>query len=92
MEVIILFVVVFCIFGAFVGKPKPIPPKPIPVVAAKKKKVGKVKPQVDPAWNSAKSNLVLMGYSATEAKKMLDGLKCSTPEQYINQAMKRVKI
>ena len=56
------------------------------------KPVKKVKPAPDPLIGEAKDILVTMGYSATESKKMLEGISASTVEEYINEAMKRVKI
>lgn len=40
----------------------------------------------------AKDTLVTMGYTATEAKKLLMEVHASTPEQYVQEVMKRVKI
>lgn len=63
-------------------KPKRHKPKPKP-----KRKTG-----LNDMQKLAKDTLVTMGYSATEAKKMLEGINASTPEQYVQEAMKRVKI
>jgi Holliday junction resolvasome RuvABC DNA-binding subunit len=58
----------------------------------KKNKSGKRKVQSDPIKQSAKSTLVTFGYSATEAKKALEGLSCNSVEEYVNQVMCKVKI
>ena len=56
------------------------------------KKKNSVKSQSDPIKQSAKNVLISFGYTATEAKKMLQPLSCGTVDQYVNQAMKKVKI
>jgi Holliday junction resolvasome RuvABC DNA-binding subunit len=50
------------------------------------------KSQHDPLFDEAKKMLVNMGYTATEAKGLLQGVTGSTAQDYINAAMQKVKI
>jgi len=71
-------------------EPEPIVTFSFDVPKNNKKK--SVRAQPDPIKQSAKNILVSFGYTATEAKKMLQPLNCGTIDQYVNEAMKKVKI
>ena len=58
----------------------------------KPKPIKKVKAQPSKEWVEAKSTLMELGFTAAEAKEMLNNVSASTAEQYVTQAMKRVKI
>ena len=77
------------------------PPQPKPCIEiaikptktkTKKKKETKAKPKADPIVNEAKKQLMMFGHTATEAKEMLKGLNASTTQDYVNQALRKVKI
>jgi len=57
-----------------------------------KRKAKPTKPAVDPNWASAKATLVTLGFSAAEAAKLLAGINAATTEEYVSQAMNKVKI
>jgi hypothetical protein len=72
---------------------KPEMPKPIPVyVPPKPKRKRGVKNEVDPNVKVAQKTLVSFGFTATEAKKLLEGVSASTAEEYVTKAMKKVKV
>lgn len=58
----------------------------------KKNRYNRKKTQSDPIKQSAKTTLMTFGYTATEAKKALEGLNCNSVEEYVNQVMCKVKI
>jgi len=70
-------------------KPTQITP-PIKIII-KKDKVVKSKPAKDPSFEEAKSTLVMMGFKATEAKKMLEGLSGS-PDDMVTKAMEQIEV
>ena len=97
-----LFVVCIIAFGLFItfssklNEPQ-FEPEPIRVTKVKvERKLPRKKKQRPSGLNdmqkAAKTQLQSFGFSATEAKKMLEGIKASTVEQYVNEAMKKVKI
>lgn len=59
---------------------------------AKAKAVPKAKPKADPLLAAAKAAIVSLGYPASEASKLLQGITATTVESYVSQAMKKVKI
>jgi Holliday junction resolvasome RuvABC DNA-binding subunit len=70
------------------------PAKPVVRSVTKRTPVTKPKPnkQNDPLFDEAKKMLVNMGYTATEAKDLLQGVTGSTAQDYVNAAMQKVKI
>lgn len=49
-------------------------------------------PKADPLIASAKSTLQSLGFPAAEAAKLLSGIKAATVEEYVSQALQKVKI
>jgi len=68
-----------------------VTPKPRKRTAPTAKK-STVKSQVDPLHTAAKTTLVTLGYKATEAKQLLSGITANSVEDYVSQAMAKVKI
>lgn len=66
-------------------------PDVMPAQPPPEKLVGAPQP-IDDNKVKAQNTLVTIGYTVTEAKKMLVGITASTAEQYVSEAMKRVKI
>ena len=83
-------------YSAFRGSNiKPVDQKyiiPLKIECKRKPKTKVKKPTMDSKQTAAKIQLVSFGFSATEAKKMLEGIRASTVEQYIQEAMRNVKI
>lgn len=46
----------------------------------------------DPLFDEAKEMLVNMGYTATEAKDLLQGVTGTTAQEYVQKAMEKVKV
>lgn len=46
----------------------------------------------DPLFKEAKEMLVNMGYSATEAKDLLQGVSGNDVQEYVQKAMEKVKV
>ena len=101
--VIIFFIIVMVIVVSLQQKPNPPkliakPPKRVKAITMvkykpkKKAKIKKEKIDKDPTVNDAKKSLVSLGFSATEAKHLLSGITASSVEDYVNQAMRKVKI
>ena len=67
------------------SKPKKVWDKPKPRAKSKAK-------PVDPLLKSAQSTLVSLGFPASEANKLLAGVMGATVEEYVSNAMKKVKI
>lgn len=88
----IIFVIVIILTIVSDQKKEKEPVITVRINPPKKNKSGKRKVQSDPIKQSAKSTLMTFGYSATEAKKALEGLSCNSVEEYVNQVMCKVKI
>lgn len=88
----IIFVIVIILTIVSDKKKEKEPVITVRINPPKKNKSGKRKMQSDPIKQSAKSTLMTFGYSATEAKKALEGLNCNSVEEYVNQVMCKVKI
>jgi len=86
-----IIVVIAILVMEHVNTPKFIP-KPLPPIYYQKKPKKKSKPKIDPNVVEAKKRLVTFGYTATEAKKMLEGMTAKSVDDYVNQALKKVKI
>jgi hypothetical protein len=74
---------------------KPINPKyilPLKTMRKQRSKVKIKKPVMNEVQKAAKVQLQSFGFSATEAKKMLEGINASTIEQYVQEAMRRVEV
>jgi len=90
--VCIVIVVLVTIKELTTKEPEPVITFNFDTPKCNKKKKNSVRAQSDPIKKSAKNVLISFGYTATEAKKMLQPLSCGTVDQYVNQAMKKVKI
>ena len=88
-ELTILFFIIILLIGAFINQPPP----PVTFTKIKIKRVTKPKTQpLDSNKKLAKDTLVSLGFSVKESKEMLKDLHAATPEEYVSQAMRKVKI
>lgn len=96
-ELLVLLCGIFVVFIAIGGEyntPEPVKHVSIEVKPAKQtkqKKSTKTK-KSDPTWDEAKKTIVSFGFSATEAKKMLEGINANDVNTYVNEAMKKIDV